>query len=599
MSNPPPIDGEEEVASETAGESTGESAAPTSIAEIKAAIDALAKGDNAAAWRLVRAAINGKADDVDMGQIVKALARRLGVKQKLVDDKRREIERGMKASNAPTDKQREAQAEAERLALIAEAEALYERVKPIATSPTLIDDMTALVGRMGVVNEKNAIKATYLASASRLHIMGAISLLRRGAAAGGKNHLVEKVLRLIPEESVIQVSNASPKALIYEGGMDAVDALKNKIVYVAEASAIADKGDGENEFTGMLRTLISENHIYHRTVQTQDSGPPLTIVVIKNGPIAVIMTSARDNVEVEMFTRLLLSDADESGDQTRSIVANVLTNRTDGVADEKIAAWVDFQRWLEAGAPYDVFVPFLEAIRSALGKLPEATLLRFRRDITGFVRAIMASAILHIEQRQRDELGRIVAELSDYEIAHAAFDHDLGSLYARNVSPALKALVRVVEGMIEEEQKSKPDADDAKVTYDDLTAALGISSNNTASRRLKDALRQKLIELVEPPGGLGKTTARRYRVLVPSVDIGKTDIGVFPKPDVVRAIYTRYTRCTRCSEGVGGGCACVSDDNETSDAAHKGGRWVSGIAGVAGATGIIPPAAKPFGKVAL
>ena len=90
-------------------------------------------------------------------------------------------------------------------------------------------------------------------------------------------------------------------------------------------------------------------------------------------------------------------------------------------------------------------------------------------------------------------------------------------------------------------------------------AALGINSNDTAGRRLKEALRLGLIEQVEPPGGFGKTTARRYRVLVPSVDLEKRHHGgVFPSPDAVRKAMqsencTGYTGCTASSEGEGEG----------------------------------------------
>ena len=87
--------------------------------------------------------------------------------------------------------------------------------------------------------------------------------------------------------------------------------------------------------------------------------------------------------------------------------------------------------------------------------------------------------------------------------------------------------------------------------------ALGINSNDTAGRRLKEAQRLGLIEQVEPPGGFGKTTARRYRVLVHSIDLEKRqDGGVFPSPDAVRNAMrsencTGYTACTAVLRGRG------------------------------------------------
>jgi hypothetical protein len=64
----------------------------------------------------------------------------------------------------------------------------------------------------------------------------------------------------------------------------------------------------------------------------------------------------------------------------------------------------------------------------------------------------------------------------------------MGSLYSVNVRETIKAVVRAIEDMAERE-RLKGEADDvfpvgsAKVTYDALTTAIGINSNDTAGRR--------------------------------------------------------------------------------------------------------------------
>src|SRR5208283_2225922 len=173
---------------------------------------------------------------------------------------------------------------------------------------------------------------------------------------------------LIPEESVVTAVGASPKALAYIGGVDGVDALKHKLLYIPEAAAIADKHGVENEFTTMLRVLISEGRIVYQTVVTHEGGPPVTVTVIKNGPIAVVFTSARANIEEEMMTRLMVGDADESEEQTRAIIENTLADRQDAVLVDELERWRDFQRWLELDGPYEVHIPFLSAISRAHGE---------------------------------------------------------------------------------------------------------------------------------------------------------------------------------------------------------------------------------------
>jgi hypothetical protein len=72
---------------------------------------------------------------------------------------------------------------------------------------------TDTVRGLGLVGDRAAIGGAYLAMTSRLLKDNAISLLRRGAPAGGKNYLISTLARLMPKESVISISSASPMAL--------------------------------------------------------------------------------------------------------------------------------------------------------------------------------------------------------------------------------------------------------------------------------------------------------------------------------------------------------------------------------------------------
>ena len=82
---------------------------------------------------------------------------------------------------------------------------------------------------------------------------------------------------------------------------------------------------GTKEFAGLLRILISEGWLDYHTVALQEERKsekgstvrrPVTLHLEQAGPISVVMTSARDNVEEELLTRLVLLPADESAEQT-------------------------------------------------------------------------------------------------------------------------------------------------------------------------------------------------------------------------------------------------------------------------------------------
>ena len=52
--------------------------------------------------------------------------------------------------------------------------------------------------------------------------------------------------------------------------------------------------------------------------------PPAKLEIIKNGPISVLITSARDNIEPEMLTRVAFADADETEEQSQLIIERAL-----------------------------------------------------------------------------------------------------------------------------------------------------------------------------------------------------------------------------------------------------------------------------------
>jgi hypothetical protein len=436
--------------------------------------------------------------------------------------------------------------------------------------------MLKIVAALGVVREESAILAAYLTMVSRLTRRRCISLLRRGAPASGKNFLIEQVLNLMPEESVVCFNSSSPQSLIYHGQQNP-NSLKHKIVWLPEASStIAEKKGVESEFTSMLRQLISDNRVSRGVAVPQKNGPPVTIMVVKNGPIAVLITSARNDVEAELLTRLLFADSDESKKQTQLVVDSQLataagtpwiTRPTKGEVEE----WRDFQRWLEADGPYDVNVPFAAAIKAAMA-LP--TDVRLRRDISGLIAAVSASAVVHKAMRETDAKGRIVATIEDYSHAFDAFAPGMGAVYRPSLSRGVIALVKAIEKLIAAERKRIEDAKKAflaeakakanaerrpydptkvilpmdltfdgavRATHKQIKAALGLASDKVVATRIQDALTASVIERTNP--NAARSEGARYRVLIPSTDLKKSaGVPVFPTPNMVKAIMDNPTK---------------------------------------------------------
>jgi hypothetical protein len=533
------------------------------LEDLRTRAAALAEGDIAGARPIIEAGARLGVDECERDHLLSDIKKALG-KSIRVGSIRALWDRAAERARIDRTLSAEQQALADAAVRAAETARLAPLVEHLAKDPALLDRVVEAVAAAGVVGERRATLAVYLTATSRLNRRRCLSLLRRGAAASGKNVVVDATLALLPPESVFIVSGGSPKSLIYSGeGADDADCLKHKVVYLPEAAAtLAVKNGAESEFTAMIRTLISEGYIRYHTVVGQDGGPPTGLEIVKNGPIAVIVTSARNNIEDELMTRLLLADSDESLSQS----SKVLTSMLDAAAGApqsapltiaEIERFRDFQRWLELGGPYDVIIPFAPAIRAAFTLTPAVTptAIRVRRDLGGMIAAVSASAILHKAQRLTDQ-GRIVATLDDYRHAYEAFAPGVAALYRPQVSAGVVALVTTLEGLIEGERK-RIEAECAAILCKDPTAALpplehgtegtirvtvrqllpalGIASYDTVSDRIRQALAAGVIEIANP--GAPKWAGTRYRVKVGSAALTAAEgVPVFPTPEMVETM---------------------------------------------------------------
>ena len=231
----------------------------------------LKNGDDAGLEAVAMAAIEAKLSLPRIDKLTRAASKTtkfaLTAVRKVFDEVRGKIERQKQAEKQADPSVIAAQAasaqaalEAEKAAREVERERLWQACRDLAEDPKLMDKLGAAVRRLGVVGEAANVRGTYLVATSRLSEKSALSLLRRGAAAGGKNFPLTHVLTLIPEEDVIQLSGLSATALVYFGEDE--DAIQHKLIVVVEAAVLAERANGdENPALVLLRSLISEGSI--------------------------------------------------------------------------------------------------------------------------------------------------------------------------------------------------------------------------------------------------------------------------------------------------------------------------------------------------
>ena len=511
--------------------------------------------DEAGARAIIADAVRAKLSELAIETLIKPLAEALGVTVPLAKKfwkdaagAARDAEAAEAVKRAAAEQARFVRegAEQRQRETTEEHDRLWSSCKAIAESPTLLEKMEKAVRDLGMVGESASIRGSYIVASSRLCHRGALCLARRGAAAGGKNYLILKTLMLIPADAVVHISSGSPMSMIYYGDGNE-NALAHKVLYIPEAAVLAERNGVEGPLTFMLRTLISEGRLDHLVTVPQSSGLPVGMHIRRNGPVVVIVTSARDNIEEEMMTRLAVQDADETGDQTKAVLAGVLRDDIQSVSEEKIELWLDFQRWLEKDAPYDVVIPFRAAILAAFNELRDemrTVPLRIRRDVNALIIAIETSAILHKAQLEKDTMGRIVATLDDYRHAHEAFDAGLATLYQTKIPETALAVVRAAEALGATKEKG------VKITVSALMKKLGINGRGVANSRLWDAEDRGFLNLVDLGKGHGKTSPRVYELGKTSAEVaeliesGSTGQCVFPSVEEVEkhSIGLRFSR---------------------------------------------------------
>jgi hypothetical protein len=219
----------------------------------------------------------------------------------------------------------------------------------------------------------------------------------------------------------------------------------------------------------LIRSLVSEGRIRYEMVEkTKDGMKPRLIE--KEGPSGLILTTTATRLHPENETRLLSLGVKDTPEQTKAILS-ALARGNDVIPTVEFARWQAFQKCLEAGE-HRVVVPFAEQ----LANLVSPVAVRLRRDFRLLLTLIMAHALLHREQRDRDIKGRIVATIRDY----AAVWQLIADLFAEGVEATVKPETReTVTAVVALKQTFRKE----EVSLAEIAKALKLD-RGTASRRV-------------------------------------------------------------------------------------------------------------------
>ncbi|MGI0525755.1 hypothetical protein [Rhizobium giardinii] len=338
----------------------------------------------------------------------------------------------------------------------AEAWSLCE---PLAKSRNILADFAKELADRGVAGEEKTAKIVYLALTSRL-LERPVSLVIKGPSSGGKSYVAEMTLKFFPQSAYYSLSAMSERSLAYSD-----EPLAHRHLVLFEAGGMGQFG------SYLMRSLLSEGCLRYETVEkTKDGLRPKLIE--RPGPTGLLCTTTRFTLHPENETRMLSLTVTDSQEQTKAVLAEIA--RQIPRAENGLDHWQALQTWLTGGA-CEVIIPYADA----LAKLVPPVAVRLRRDFSTLLSLIKAHALLHSATRIKDDQGRIVGTIADYEAVRAL----VVDIIAQGVGATVKEHVQEIVSAVKQLNGSYENP----VGYRALMDLLHLDKA-TISRRAREAI---------------------------------------------------------------------------------------------------------------
>lgn len=359
---------------------------------------------------------------------------------------------------------------------------IYQEAEALLCDPRLDDKLMAHFKAEGLVGEETAAQTILLAGVSRM-LLKPINLVVKAASSSGKNFTVNCVTRCFPQDDVKEITDMSPKALMYlETG------IKHKIVVISEA-------EGTEKAEYPMRIAMSEGRLCTIVTEKNEEGRFVAREHVVEGPACFITTTTRGKLHDENETRLLEINLDESEEQTKRIIdAQAVAASTPISTDDRETLMYNREIVREALGilkPYSVRIPQAQEMAR---KLPPNQVRR-RRDFTKMLSVASAHTLLHQKQRVVDN-NTVIATDADIQTAEL-----LCGPLLHQIPPNLEKLLEALGKKFGDELFTSKDAG---VLMGQSTDAMG--------KRLRELNQCELVEIIVESRG---NKATKWRV-VPS-----------------------------------------------------------------------------------
>ena len=267
------------------------------------------------------------------------------------------------------------------------------------------------------------------------------NILVHSTSSAGKDHLVESVLRVFPNEDIEAFGRISKTSLTYFHDIkkEPFFSYDGKILYLEEITEEILNNEVMKVFTsGLTKSLITKE-------QTAE-------IMEVNGKPVVICTTATTTPTPEILNRFSIVKLDESEEQTR---------RTYMIEEEEYNP--EIINFLSKLKPLIVEIPL--TMRKQIAKVFPANKTSMRRAFPRFLDIIKAIAIFHYSQPEDAVITKITANWEDYDLAVRIFRNYRSGVSSIPLKNEDKKIIDVLE-------KSKVPLDVKEITQsieEDLT----------------------------------------------------------------------------------------------------------------------------------
>ena len=401
--------------------------------------------------------------------------------------------------------------------LAQEDEELLRTIEPVLKHPDPLQLVRKAMIEGGYGGDITKPLIIYIALTSRLLKLqsGAmvVHMLILGESSAGKNKAINAAKVLFPSEYVTEISAGSPRVLIY----NEYETQHAGIIF-GEADSLPAGEDSAP--ASAIRAMLQDGHLdYDVVVKDKETGKQTVDRIRKPGPTVLITTSTK-SLGRQLMTRLFTLEISAEDDQLNEALDQIVKNHLEGISPPP-KELVEYQRYLQSKAPWNVTVPFIKQIREGLPrkKVPP----RLLRDLHRLISLIQTIAIIRHPHRDTDDKGRLVASLDDYQMAYEL----VNSMYINTVTGVTPSVTNIVE-MVDTLKDADPPG---KIGYSDLERELGIHRGQIMRDVKKAISRGWLIDQETKKG------SRRDLILGDPIP---SDEGL-PTPEMVRHAVTRLT----------------------------------------------------------